>query len=330
MKTALIDHISPIGHISLINFYIKNLHTKFDFIFLNKSIENKTVRKKNIKFISFNKFFFFKLIKLFLLFHKMKKAKVTKIILLSYEPKLLFILSKIINLNYFNLYLVEHDTLNTKKYFNLFLIKYLPKKIIHLTYSLPAKKYLKKKLHRMTLLINHPIIKNDKISNYLFKKHKSFFKGKNTILIPTRHHFKELSILKVLNTYQNINFIILLKNSNLKKKKFFNYRNTLTLDYISENYISKIDAIYLPIDDNIYKYRISAWLYRGIAFEKIVILNNNFLFRFEKKRFPNYILNSKLDFNKICTLHINKKKHQTFVKKYNISLLNNFKKILIN
>ncbi len=328
MKTALIDHISPIGHISLINFYIKNLHTKFDFIYLNKTIENKTVIKKNINFISFNKFFFFKLIKLFLLFHKMKEAKVTKIVLLSYEPKLLFVLSLIVNLNYFNLYVFEHDNINTKKIFNLFLIKHLPKKIIHLPYSLPAKKYLKKKLRRTTLLINHPIIKNDKISDNLLKKDKLFFKGKNTILIPTRHHLRELSILKVLNIYKNINFIILLKNSNLKKKKFFNYRNTITLNYITENHISKIDAIYLPVDDNIYKYRVSAWLYRGIAFKKKVILNNNSLFRFEKKRFPNYILNSKLDFNKICKLYINKKKHHTFVKKYNISLLNNFKKIL--
>ena len=39
MKTALIDYISPIGHVSLINFYLKNFENYFSLIFLNKNVK---------------------------------------------------------------------------------------------------------------------------------------------------------------------------------------------------------------------------------------------------------------------------------------------------
>lgn len=51
MKVVLIDYLSPVGHIPIINFYIKKLYKKFDFIYLDSNIKNKVrKKKKNIFF----------------------------------------------------------------------------------------------------------------------------------------------------------------------------------------------------------------------------------------------------------------------------------------
>ena len=40
MKVVLIDYLSPIGHIPIINFYINRLYNKFDNIYLKDNIKN--------------------------------------------------------------------------------------------------------------------------------------------------------------------------------------------------------------------------------------------------------------------------------------------------
>ena len=77
-----------------------------------------------------------------------------------------------------------------------------------------------------------------------------------------------------------------------------------------------------------YGLRVSAWLYRGIAFHKKVILNRNSLYKFEKKRFPNHITASNFNFNKILNLKINKKKNKRFIDGYNSNHVSNLKKLL--
>lgn len=46
MKVVLIDYLSPIGHIPIINFYINRLYNKFDNIYLKDNIKNKVSKKK--------------------------------------------------------------------------------------------------------------------------------------------------------------------------------------------------------------------------------------------------------------------------------------------
>jgi hypothetical protein len=48
MKVVLIDYLSPIGHIPIINFYINRLYNKFDNIYLKDNIKNKVSKKKKI------------------------------------------------------------------------------------------------------------------------------------------------------------------------------------------------------------------------------------------------------------------------------------------
>ena len=91
--------------------------------------------------------------------------------------------------------------------------------------------------------------------------------------------------------------------------------------------IKKITAIYLPLDNDVYKYRISAWLYNAIAYNKKIILEQNNLYNYEKKRFPNHvILNRKINFIKY-NFEIRNKFN---ISKYNRILIKKFKKKFLN
>ena len=58
MKVVLIDYLSPIGHIPIINFYINRLYNKFDNIYLKDNIKNKvSKKKKNFLFKNTLKFY---------------------------------------------------------------------------------------------------------------------------------------------------------------------------------------------------------------------------------------------------------------------------------
>lgn len=324
MKIALIDYMSPIGHVSLINFYLKNFENYFNCIFLNKSVKESILPNKKIWYQSFSKFFFFRIFRLIILFNNLKKKNISRVIMLSYEPSVIFFISFLINLDIFQFYIVEHDNINVKKSLKKFFIKNLSKKIIHLTYSKSAEKFLKINLKRKTLFINHPIIKKDS----RLKKNSILKSNKKKILIPTRHHLNENAIVKILNKYKNIDFIILLKKSNIKKKKFNNFNNAILLEHISEKDISRVDALYLPVDKNVYKYRVSAWIYRGVAFQKKIILDNNNLFKYEKYIFSNYVCSVQVDFNSLLKFKYNKKNHIKFINNYNSNLISSFKKIL--
>jgi hypothetical protein len=330
MKIILLDYISPTGHISLINFYINKFHKRFQKIILNQKIKKSFNFNKKIKYLSIKDNSILKIVKLYFLFKEFKEKKISKIIMLSYEPKIIFFLQFFIDLEYFNLYLLEHDNLSNKKFLKIIFIKNLPKKIIHLTYSLPAKIFLNSRLNRKSIFINHPIIIKSKNKDTPSFSRKFFNKiNSKTILIPTRHHMNEKHVNNILNKYNNINFILLLKKSDLIKKKFSTYKNALTIEKISENDISKVCAIYLPLKNKIYEFRVSAWLYRGIGFGKIIIMENTSLFQFEKKRFPNHIvkINDKI-FYDVMKFKLNKKINNKFVKNYNQHVIKNFESLL--
>ena len=317
MKAILIDYLSPSGHIPIINFYIKNLEKNFDFILLNHNIKKKINKKKKVKYFHLKKNFITRIIQLAKLFSHFKNKKIKKIIMLSYEPYVLFILGLIIDLDYFKIFIFEHDTLNSKKKFKLLSINFLSKKIIHLVYNKDSKKLLNQTFKRKAIFTNHPIIK--------MENNQSKSKPKKIILIPTRHHFKRDLIENFIKQNRNFNFYILSKKSNIKKRLFGNFKNVKLFEFIKEKDIEKIVAIYLPIDDEVYKYRVSAWLYKGIAYNKKIFMENNSLYKFEKKRFPNNVfLNSKK--NLITKYLVIKKKIN--ISKYNLLLINNLQKTI--
>ena len=183
MNSILIDYLTPSGHVPIINFYIKHLNKNFKFIFLNKKIKEKINKVKKIKYFNFKNNLFLKTYQLAKLFQDFKKQKIKNIVLLSYEPHILFLLGLFIDLDYFKIFVFEHDTLNPKKRFKFFIINFLNKNISHLVYNLNSKKLLIDRFKRKAIFTNHPIMKI--INN------ESSMQNKKIALIPTRHHFNK-------------------------------------------------------------------------------------------------------------------------------------------
>ena len=318
MRSVLIDYLTPKGHIPIINFYIKELNNEFKLIYLNENINTKIKKKKNLFFLKIKKNFILRFFQILCLFKKFKKHKIKKILMLSYEPYIMFLLSLFINLSNFEIFVFEHDTLNPKNKFKFFLIRFLNKKITHLVYQSEQKKLLKFKFKRKAIITNHPIIKNS-LNKYETKK--------KIILIPTRHHFKKELINNFIKKNLKYNFIILAKSSNIKKNLFVLNQNIEIKEYITNKDIAKIFAIYLPLDPIVYKYRISSWVYMGIAYNKKIILDYNSIYKFEKKRFPSYIILNKpknLELIKLQKNNIN------WINKYNNTLIKKLRKCIIS
>ena len=319
MKTVLIDYLSPGGHLPIINFYIKNLGKCFDIIYLNNKVRKNILAKNKINYINLKKNFFLRFFQMLGFFLSLKKKNINRVVMLSYEPQILFFLSFFIDLSYFKIFVFEHDTLNEKNYFKFLFIKHLNKNITHLAYTDTQIKLLNKIFKKKAIFTNHPIIENKKNINYI-KKEK--FK-KKIILIPTRHHFIKDLIENFIKKNLNYQFYVLAKKNNLKKKIFSNFNNVKLIEFIKEKDINKVIAIYLPLDPEIYKYRVSAWLYMGIAYNKKILMENNDLYKFEKKRFPNYIV---LNNNKIFNNFNSFVKKKINISKYNSLLITNLKK----
>ena len=100
------------------------------------------------------------------------------------------------------------------------------------------------------------------------------------------------------------------------------------IENIRENIIKKVDAIYLPLNDLVYCYRVSSWIYKGISYNKKIILDNDFTYKFEKKRFGNFIFNTNESLENIIRNKINIKK--SFIKDYNLKLVNDLKFLINN
>ena len=142
MKSVLIDYLSPVGHLPIINFYIKNLENRLSSIHVNSKIKKNLKNNKKIDFVNFNKNFILRVFQLIKLFVFLKKKKIKKIIMLSYKPLDLIFLGICFNLSFFQIFIFEHDTLNQKKILRFFLIKYLNTNIIHLVFTSQSKKIL--------------------------------------------------------------------------------------------------------------------------------------------------------------------------------------------
>lgn len=76
----------------------------------------------------------------------------------------------------------------------------------------------------------------------------------------------------------------------------------------------------------VYCYRVSSWIYKGISYNKKIILDNDFTYKFEKKRFVNFIFNANESLENIIRNKINMKK--SFIKDYNLKLVNDLKSLI--
>lgn len=318
-KSAIVDLQCPLGHINLINFYIKNFRKNFDHVILNQEIR-KYIDNKNINFFLYKGNIFIRFFYLVKACNYLISKKVNKILFLSYDIKIFFLISIFLKLNGVKIILIEHDTLNPKKKFYFFLNKLLSKRIIRLVYTKEKFYFVKKHFSDQVNIIDHPIIKDNKKSNKLYLNKKIILdSSKKIILIPSRFNIDFKLLYSFINNHKNILFLVL-----SKKVKILD--NVMFVENIRENIIKKINAIYLPLDNNIYRYRVSSWIYKAIAHKKKIILDKGFTYNFEKKRFGNLIVNSEEDINFFLKkkIYIRSK----FLRNYNLRLISNMKDFL--
>lgn len=319
-KSAIIDLQCPLGHINLINFYIKNFRKDFNYIILNKEIK-KYINNKNINFFLYRGNIFLRLFFFLKVYNYLISNNVNKILFLSYDIKIFFLISFFLKLKKVKVIIIEHDTLNPQKKFDFILNKLVNKLVIRLVYTKEKLYFVKRYFSSIVKIIDHPIIKDNKKFNKLYLKKKINFKtSKKIILVPSRFNIDFKLLYNFINNHRNIQFLVL-----SKKVKILD--NVIYIKNIRDNIIKKIDAIYLPLDNNVYRYRVSSWLYKAIAYNKKIILDEGFTYNFEKKRFSNLIINTKEDINFFL-----KKKifiSNKFFKNYNLRLIFNMKKILI-
>ena len=74
IKTAIVDLHCPVGHINLINFYIKSLIKNTSLLILNKSIKNFIEYKADL-YLDYNKNFIKKIFTFFHLYSLMVNNK---------------------------------------------------------------------------------------------------------------------------------------------------------------------------------------------------------------------------------------------------------------
>lgn len=323
-KIALVDLQSPLGHLGIINFYTKNLKKNITYIFLNKKIR-PYIKQKNINFFSYQKNFFLRFLNLIVLCNYLISKDVKKILFLSYEIKFFFLISFYLRYKKIKLFLFEYDTLNLKRKFDFFFNKLIDRSAIRLVYTKNQYSFVKNFFRTDCYITNHPIIKDYKCLNKLYSKKyidlNNFRKNyKGIILIPSRFNINFSRLFYFIEKNNNFLFIIL-------SKKIQTLKNTIFIENIRENIIKKVDAIYLPLDDLIYRYRVSSWIYKGILYNKKIILDKDFTYKFEKKRFNNFIISTSDSLENIIRNKINVKRN--FIKHYNLKLVNNLK-LLIN
>ena len=324
-RLALVDLQSPLGHLGIINFYIKNLKKNISYTILNKKIR-PYIKEKNINFFLYEKNIFLRFLNLIFACNYLISKDVKKILFLSYEIKFFFLISFYLRYKKITFFLVEHDTLNLKKKFNFFFNKLIDRSVIRLVYTKNQYFFVKKYFKTDCYITNLPIIKDNKDVSKLYSNTNidlnNFTKNyKGLILIPSRFNINFSCLYSFIEKNKNFLFIVLSKKIKILK-------NIIFIENIRENIIKKVDAIYLPLNDLVYRYRVSSWIYKGISYNKKIILDNNFTYKFEKKKFNNFIFNTNESLEHIIRNKINIKK--SFIKDYNLKLVNDLKSLINN
>ena len=329
IKTAIVDLHCPVGHINLINFYIKSLIKNTSLLILNKSIKNFIEYKADL-YIDYNKNFIKKIFTFFHLYSLMVNNKINQVIFLSYDPIYFLIFSRLLIKKKIKIYIFEHDTLNKRKYVRFFCNKFIDKKTIRLVYNNEKKIFVKKNFQTKVNIIDHPLLKDNKLVNKIYSGKIKKFEKKIInnhyikILIPTRDHIDKKYFFSFIKKFSRKAYFI-----TLSKKIKTQVNNLINLKNIKTNLIKHMDFIYLPNDNRVYDTRISSWVYVAIAYNKKVILEKSISSNYEKKRFPQFIIEAKkFKLKKIKKMNI--QIHKKFINNYNRNAIIRLKEIIFN
>lgn len=329
IKTAIVDLHCPIGHINIINFYIKSLKKHTSLLILNKSIKNFLNYKADLYF-DYNNNFIKKIFTFFHLYNLMVNNRIDQVIFLSYDPLYFLIFSRLLIKKKIRIYIFEHDTLNKRKYIRFFCNKFIDKKTIRLVYNHEKKIFIKKNFKTKVHIIDHPLLKDNKSAKKIYSDKINKFEKKIInnqyikILIPTRDYIDKKYFFSFIRKFSGKAYFI-----TLSKKIKTKIDNLINLKNIKTNLIKHMDYIYLPNDNRVYDTRISSWVYVAIAHNKKVILEKSISCSYEKKRFPQFIIEAK-KFKLKKLRKINIQIHKKFINNYNRNAIVRLKEIIFN
>ena len=310
MKTAIVDLNCPIGHLNFIKFYLDKINRKKTYFFLNSNVRHFLSYKKTkyLKILGMANMFTAYLKIIFYI----KKNKFKSVIFLSYNYQFYFIISYILNFLKIKNVIIEHDSIRNR-FKNNFLQNLISKKTIRLTYTNSIKNFIKKKYHHSQVYkINFPVLKDDNKYNSFYKRKKKIIinKKKINILVPNRFNL-DLDYAKYIITKFNIfNFYVVSKKLILNQNCFF-------IESFNAKEINNFDIVFLPINHSIYNLRLSSWIYKTIAYNKLILIKKSQTFHNESFFFREYLCNE----NNIKKKLNYKKFRKKDFKKYNLDCL---------
>jgi len=327
IKTAIVDLNCPIGHVNLINFYVKNLKKNTSLLVLNKSIK-KILKYNAALYLNYNVNFLKKIYTFFNLYNLLINNKINQVIFLSYDPIYFLFFTKILIKKKIKIYLIKHDTLNKKKYIKFICNKFIDKRTVRLVYNHEKKVFVVKNFKTRVYIIDHPLLKDTrfvkKIYSNEYKKFKKTIVNNKyiKILVPTRYYIDQKSFYLFIKNFSEKTYFIA-----FSKRIKIQIDNLFVLKNLKSNMIKYMDYIYLPNNNKVYDTRISSWVYTAIAYNKKVILEKSISSNYEKKRFPNFIIEAKkFKLKKPKKMHI--LMHRRFIFKYNSNTIIRLKKII--
>ena len=326
-KTAFVDLHSPMGHLNYINFYIKNLKNIIDIVVLNRSVK-KILKYQNAFYLNYETGIISKILTFFLLYKIFVNKKIDQVIFYGYDPLYFYFFVRFLIKKNITVYVVEHDTLNTNKFIRIFFNKLIDKKMTRLVYNQEKRKFVEKKFNMKPKIINLPILKDLEVVEKMYsessKKFTKFLTNTKDIkiLIPTRYYVDKKSLHSFIKKNQKGNYFIV-----LSKKINLEFNNLIKLKNFKSKMFKNIDYIYLANDNKLYNTRVSSWLYTSIAYNKKIILEKSATYNYEKKRFPNFIIESR-NFKSILPKNLKKEEHDKFVFQFNKKIIIDMENIL--
>jgi len=290
-KIVLYEGMSPRGHVELTKFYHNSLKSLDSQLYVGKSLKDYFPNTQNVNFFDdelllkgkyFSRFFFIlNTLKLYIYCHK---EKVNKVVFLSYNANVMFVLMWIASILRLKVYCFEHNTVPSSSKIKAFLQKLCTKRLVRMCFMPDAVNFYKN-LNLTSIYIPHPFLNVEILNN---------IKGTSTI----KEQGKYSRLVFCPSGQSDINRIINRAKENpdvfflVKSKEKIDVNNIKAIPYLDNYYetLKSCDLVYLPID---FDFRVSGPFFESIAFGKPVFIDGDGLFtQYALSEFRNCIVNN--------------------------------------
>lgn len=288
MDIAFIEGCSPKGHVTLNNFYLKELEPNTRFTFIGKSLKNDYLSLKNISYFddsSLKKSRFIHAMTFcknsLAILLKLKRNNVSNVCFLSYDLATFFIVCLFARLLSVKLFTFEHNTVPGNKKTKHILHKLCINNVVHICYTSQAKQKFNL-LNKKAVFIPHPAIIQKVSGSSSNSETKKFFNNnKMTVFCPSASSDIKL-IEQRINSHPDIQFII-------KSPKSFAQENVIAKKLYNDYWdiLQNCNFVYLPIN---IEDRVSGPFYEALASGKQIILSESQFYHYANKKFTGSII----------------------------------------